>query len=434
MIETDKNTSAEQQHTRHTRREVLKMGGSLAASTFAIPTILTACGTGSGLPKTLQVYWNTGHMFDAYANVNQQFEKDHPGWKINVQPYQWPDMRTKLLANFAAKTVPDLVEEPGGWVQEFGLAGNILSLQPYINANGKQMGFPNDWQLNTVTRNTIQGQIYGIQLHLTCVLLFYNKDIFAKAGIKQPPTTWDEFLSIAKELTYGNVYGSAINSNAWPWLMQNGVQYYDPAKNVVPMTTPETYEALQFQADLVHKYKVSPTPTSLTDASVTQPLFSAQRVAMYLTGPWDIKPIITSSPNLNWDIAQALTKKVQATPTAGTSLFIPKQAKNPEMAWELLQRYVALDTEIAVSKEARMPMPRKSWAASLQIKALNRLEPFAQGLKYAQSSTGELDRTGQSGAIGTLFTSALEDIIYRNRSVPETMQQFAAASNKLLQK
>lgn len=81
-----------------------------------------------------------------------------------------------------------------------------------------------------------------------------------------------------------------------------------------------------------------------------------------------------------------------------------------------------------------MPMPRKSWAASLQIKALNRLEPFAQGLKYAQSSTGELDRTGQSGAIGTLFTSALEDIIYRNRSVPETMQQFAAASNKLLQK
>jgi multiple sugar transport system substrate-binding protein len=200
------------------------------------------------------------------------------------------------------------------------------------------------------------------------------------------------------------------------------------------MTTPETYEALQFQADLVHKYKVSPTPTSLTDASVSQPLFSTQRVAMYLTGPWDIKPIITSSPNLNWDIAQALTKRVQATPTAGTSLFIPKRAKNPEMAWELLQRYVALDTEIAVSKEARMPMPRKSWAASPQIQALNRLEPFAQGLSYAQSNSGALDRTGQSGAIGTLFTSAFEDIIYRNRQVPETMQQFVASANKLLKK
>ncbi|HTK11254.1 MAG TPA: sugar ABC transporter substrate-binding protein [Ktedonobacteraceae bacterium] len=430
----NRSLSTEELSKPRTRRDVLKLGGSLAASTFAVPTILSACDTKNATPKTLQVYWNTGHMFDAYASVTQQFEKDHPGWKVNVEPYQWTDMRAKILANFAAKKVPDLVEEPGGWVQEFGLAGNILSLQSYLHASGKQMGFPNDWQANTVTRNSINGQVYGIQLHLTCVLLFYNKDLLAKAGIKQPPTTWSEFLAAAQELTHDNVYGCGVNANVWPWLMQNGVQYYDPANNVVPMTTPETYEALQFQADLVHKYKVSPTPTSLTDASTTQPLFSAQRVAMFLTGPWDIKPILTSSPNLHWDIAQALTKKVQATSTAGTSLFIPKGAKNPEMAWELLQRYVALDTEIAVSKEARMPMPRKSWAASPQIQALNRIAPFAQGLSYAQSSSGELDRTGHSGAIGTLFTNAFEDIIYRSRPVPETMQQFVASANKLLKK
>jgi hypothetical protein len=79
-------------------------------------------------------------------------------------------------------------------------------------------------------------------------------------------------------------------------------------------------------------------------------------------------------------------------------------------------------------------MPRKSWAASPQIQTLNRIAPFAQGLSYAQSSSGELDRTGHSGAIGTLFTNAFEDIIYRSRPVPETMQQFVASANKLLKK
>lgn len=253
-----------------TRRTLLKIGGTIATAAVAAP-ILAACGdsptstssaasstnapaasatTAAAVPATtaaagtattaaagtatqavassgggtLQVYWGPGHNYKAYQAVIAQFEKDHPGWKVDWELYQAADMRTKLLANFAAGNTPDLVED-SGWVQEFGLQGKVLSLQPFIDKDGKSVGFPTDWQPYTVTRQTINGEIYGIQLHLTNILLFYNKDLLTKAGFSNPPTNWDEFLAAAKAATQNGVYGFALNqdsSYAWPWFLQNG--------------------------------------------------------------------------------------------------------------------------------------------------------------------------------------------------------------------
>jgi multiple sugar transport system substrate-binding protein len=437
VVETDnfdKVISKEQFSTPRTRRDVLKMGGMLAASTLALPTILSACGSGSNASKTLQVYWGSAHMYKAYTAVSQKFEQDHPGWKVNVEPYQWTDMRTKILAGFTAHRTPDLMEVQRDWVQEFALDNDLLSLEPYLKTDGKAMNYPDDWQAYAVNHNQINNVTYGIQMHLTCPLIFYNKDMFAQAGITQAPTNWNNFLSTAQTLTHSNVYGFAADSTIWPWLLQNNVSYYDPVKHVVPMTTPDTYQTLQFVTDLIHKYKVSPTPVSLTDATNSQQLFSAQRVAMYYGGPWDIAPIMSGSPNLNWSIAQALTEKSQKTTTNGTSLVIPKNAVNAEMAWELLQNYVSLETELAVTKEGLMTMPRKSWANSSQVKSESRIAPFATGLQYAEPETLTLDLTGQSGAIENLFTTALGDIIYNQHPVSATMEQFVSAANKLAQK
>src|SRR5215208_1642816 len=84
--------------------------------------------TNAAAAETLTVYWNAGHAYDAYARVFKQFEADHPGWTINWEKFQWPEMRTKLVADFAAKNPPDLSAEPGGWVQEFAQRGLLTPL------------------------------------------------------------------------------------------------------------------------------------------------------------------------------------------------------------------------------------------------------------------------------------------------------------------
>ncbi|GCE48229.1 multiple sugar transport system substrate-binding protein [Thermosporothrix hazakensis] len=423
-----------------TRRRVLKLGGALASTAFAVPTILSACGgtnslTGGASDKTLRVYWNAGHAYQVYKKVIEQFEQDHQGWKVKLELYQWPDLRTKLMANFQANDTPDLVEEPGGWVQEFGLTGKLRSLQDFINKDKQSSGFPDDWQDYTVQRNTVNGEVYGVQLHLTCTLCFYNTEMFEKAGIKTFPTTWDDFLAACKELTGKGVYGVALNQDAgyaWPWFLQNGARIYDPEKKVLDLDNERAFEALQFQSDLIHKHKVAPVPVATGSYDGPQKLFSARRAAIILTGPWDIKPILEGSKDLKWNIAQALKQQTQATTAAGSSVMIPKAAKNPEMAWELLKRLVALDVELAATKEARMTMPRKSWGNHPDVKQMDLIAPFGQGLTYAQFSGAELEKTGKSGTINDLFNKAYQDVIYKQRPAADALKEFVATGNKAL--
>ncbi len=384
---------------------------------------------------TLRVYWNAGHTYDTYNAVIDAFEVDHPGWDVSLEPFQWPDLRTKVLSDFAAGNPPDLLEEPGGWAQEFGLAGYLRPLDDYLAADGPAIGYPADWQDVTLSRHVVAGQTFGLQLHLTCILFFYNRTMLAEAGYPEPPADWDQFLEVAKATTNGNVFGFAPNQDpgySWPWYLQNGVSLYDPAMNQLTMATPAAIEALQFQTDLIHTHKVAPIPVTSADYEGPQKLFSARRAAMILTGPWDIKPILEGSPDLDWGIAQALTRTQQQTSAAGTSLLIPRDAQNPELAWDLMKRLTALDVELKTTTEANMTMPRKSWAADPGVQALERIAPFGQGLQYSVDVSEGLRLTGKYPQISELFNLAYEEAIYRNKPASEVLTTFVDKGNAIL--
>jgi multiple sugar transport system substrate-binding protein len=425
-----------------TRRGLLSLAGAAAA----VP-VLAACGAGA--PKqpetgndddsseqtggTFTVYWNAGHHYEAYQSVIAEFEKKH-SVKVQLQKFQWPDMRTRILADFASGTVPDVVEEPGGWVQEFAITGDVLPLQKYVDADGASMGFPADWQPNTITRNSYQDKVYGIQLHLTCMLLFYNQDLFDAAGV-QPPTTWDDLLAAAKELTKDGVHGIALNQDpgyTWPWLLQNGVRDYDPETKQVLTPRDAAIEALRFQADLVHKHKVSPVPTPGTDYSAPQKLLSAKRAAMIVTGPWDLQPIAQTSPDLKLGIAAPLRHKAQSTSAAGTSVFIPAKAKRPDLSWDFIKRITALKVELAATKEAGMLMPRKSWAKDASVQGNERYKTFADALGYAVDTSERLRLTGKSGELSEAFKKMYQSIVMQNRPAADAIQEYSDAAAKVL--
>src|SRR5690606_17589302 len=148
------------------------------------------------------------------------FEREH-GIKVSLQRAQWPDLRTRLLADFAAGNVPDVVEGQTGWAQEFAISGDVLALDSYVDRDGPRIGYPDDWQPTTFAPNSYEGKVYGLQLHLTCSLLLYNKRMLDRAKV-DPPTTWAGFREAAGRLTTGDVFGCALNQDAgysWPWML-----------------------------------------------------------------------------------------------------------------------------------------------------------------------------------------------------------------------
>ena len=419
------------------RRGLLRMAGAATVAGVTAP-IAAAC---SGAPKsdtaggggTFTIYWNAGHGYKAYDKVIADFEKAH-NVKVNLQKYQWPDLRTRLLADFSSGTVPDLVESTGPWVQEFAVSKDALSLQEYVDRDGKQMGFPDDWQPDTVTRNTYQDKVYGVQLHLTCSLLLYNKKMLSAAGVSAP-TSWEELLAAAKTLTTKDVFGIALNqdySYSWPWLLQNGVRYFDPASRELLPQRDAAIEALQFQADLVHKHKVSPVPTPGTDYAGPQKLLSANRAAMIITGPWDLKPIADTSPDLDLGVAPALRRRTQATIAAGASVFIPAKAKQPDLSWDFIKRITALDAERAATSEAGMLMPRKSWTQQPEVQSDQRYKTFAEGLGYAQDVSIDIGPTGKSGAVDELYKTLYQSIVVQAKPAAQAVAEFVDAGQRAL--
>lgn len=407
-----------------TRRDALRLAGAAAA----VPLLSSCAGAppAESAPGTFTIYWNAGHDYKAYRKVITEFEQAHK-LKVNLQKYQWPDLRTRLLADFASGTVPDLVEEPGGWVQEFAISGNARPLQDFVDRDGAAMGFPADWRPVTVSRNSYQGKVYGVQLHLTCNTLLYNKAMLREAGL-EPPTTWEEFLAAALKLTKDGVYGVALNQDhayTWPWLMQAGVTPYDPATKQVLTPLNSAVEAMRFQADLVHKHKVAPVPVSGTDYSGPQKLFSAKRAAMILTGPWDLGPIRQTSPDLEFGVAPPLKHKDQATQAAGVSMFVPAKAGRPELSWDFIKRITALEVEQATTKEVGMLMPRTSWAQLPEVQADESIKVFAGALEYARDSTQEVRLTGKSGEFDELLKVMYQNVIIRNQPVEAAVAKFA---------
>lgn len=391
--------------------------------------------TGTAHAETLTVYWNAGHAYDAYANVIAEFEADNPGWTVQWERFQWPDMRTKLVADFAVGNTPDLVAEPGGWVQEFAQQGLLEPLDAYIEADGAEMGYPEDWQDFSVSRNMLDDSHYGVQIHLTCATLVYNTDLLAEAGFDAPPTTWEEFREVAMATSTNGRFGFAPNpvtSYYWPWLFQNGAEFYDPETNTVGFDSPEAAEALQFVSDLIHDDKAAPLPVAGSDYEGPQKLFTAGRAAMIITGPWDVAPIQTGNPELNWAIAPSLTHKTQATQAGGVSLMIPAAAKNKDMAWELLKRFVSLETEIEASLANGMTMPRKSWAAHPDVQANEILGSFGECLSYARDITAEIRLTGKSAQVGELLEAAVDEVIYNDQPAQEVLSRYAQEANRIL--
>lgn len=139
---------------------------------------------------------------------------------------------------------------------------------------------------------TVDGHIYGLPTGLNRWIVLYNKHLFEQAGIKAPPTTWEELLATAETLKAAGI--TPFNAS-----IQDGWRGFIWFEELMIRTDPEAYIALN-QGKL--KYTDEPVRKAFeiwtdfyakgyfTDpASKEEPLdFARGKAAMYLAGDWAI--------------------------------------------------------------------------------------------------------------------------------------------------
>lgn len=135
-------------------------------------------------------------------------------------------------------------------------------------------------------------QEYAVPATTGAFEMLYNKTLFAKAGISNPPTTWNEFVTDAEKITNPSqgVYGTAIDPldpyDPWHtyWLLtqQMGQQFISSNLKTAEVDTPKVQQAVEFYFDWYTKYHIVP-PSSLTWTSQNMlAAFTSGKIGMLL--------------------------------------------------------------------------------------------------------------------------------------------------------
>jgi multiple sugar transport system substrate-binding protein len=233
-------------------------------------------------------------------------------------------------------------------------ADSIASLYQTFTFNGGQYAFPEQWSGN---------------------FLFYNKTLFAEAGVRPPPGRWEqpwsfsEFLDTAKALTkrdrsgrvsqWGYVDSWVASYAAGLFGMNNGVPWSSPLMNPTHLNFDNEafIEGIQFYADLANRHRVAPT-ASETQSMSTMDLFISGRAAMALGGHWRYQTV-DRAEGLDFDITVLPTgpKGRAARSNIGTTgLAIAASSRRKHQAWEFV-KFATGPVGQAVIGESRLFVP-----------------------------------------------------------------------------
>lgn len=229
--------------------------------------------------------WDTAEGAHWVRVSFDKFEAEHPGIEIEVQsmPQGYDD---RILTALAGGNSPELFmwwNYPGialaGALEPLGGLGiNFDTIYPTLNLY-----------------NSVKGEIYGVAKDFTTRVIWYNKEMFDKAGVPYPTSdwTWDEFRITAQKLTNlkEKIYGFLVlpGSYSWsPWVWSNGGALIDPTGTTMEgyLNSPGTIEAVRFLADLYLVDKVSPSSSTAQAMGGDYEMFTSNRVAMIDSGMW----------------------------------------------------------------------------------------------------------------------------------------------------
>jgi multiple sugar transport system substrate-binding protein len=238
---------------------------------------------GTGPANSTTKYW------DAIATA---FHRANPGITVQVQTVDWTDFPNKVQTLVQNKQFPDILEGDAApqFAQSKLLYPDRQVLSPKVLA---------DMMPTFLKDGQYQGTDYGMPFTTSTRALYYNKKIFAAAGISAPPQTWAQLKSDAAAIKakgfigYGMPLGSEeAQAEALLWFLGDGGGYVNSGGSYTINST-QNVQALQFMSQLVQAGDTQPSPGT-TDRKDVWAQFAQGRVGMMLGSPAVI-PIIGSA-------------------------------------------------------------------------------------------------------------------------------------------
>ena len=280
------------------------------------------------------------------------FEKKHPNIRIAVEPVAGMGYDIKLIMQSAAKTLPDVVFLADSLVPTFTKYQVVRDLRPFIKADPE---FPINDIYPQMLRTGMdrQGRIFQLPRELGVVVMFYNRTLFRRAGLPDPPPDWSraDFLRMAKKLTLRDKQGRVTQYGfsagyTWcgvyaPWVASEGGRVVTADGKRAAFSSPESLRGLRDLVGLVTVEKVALPPNRNITIPGVDP-FAAGKIAMQPQVFPQVPLYRETMKQFDWDVQVMPAGMVRRVTNMGAAGYgMSTNTKHPREAWEFLKYIVS---------------------------------------------------------------------------------------------
>lgn len=262
--------------------------------------------------------------------------------EINNSFSGWPDFWTKLMTSIAGGTAPDIIRIKETHTADLALKGALLDITDYVAEDPTTN--PEDF-MDAMWRTVVfDDKVFALPNLGNIIVLFYNVDLFQKAGYTEPPKNWDELREYAIKLTdlskgeYGFMwYELGVREPVFAWwygfYLMAGGEYWANGEvgKRISLNNEAGRRALQLQMDMLYNDK-SAVPPAVAVSSLAE----NGKVAMWMQGSWNLGAYPKTAPNLNWKVAFLPGDHNNAHNALVDNLAITASTKEPDLAYKLL--------------------------------------------------------------------------------------------------
>ena len=271
-----------------------------------------------------------GYFKDAIGT----FEVANPGTKVHWVDVPWGAMQGKIQAAMGAKTAPDVVNLNPDFAIQLAARNAWLNLDPVLTKGESKEYLPSIWQAGT-----LDGKAFSFPWYLTSNITIYNQELFAKAGIVKPPTTYQELAQTAKQIkektgkyAFFTTFVPEDTNDVLESLVQMGVQLVDK-QGKAGFNTPAGKAAFQYWVDL-YKQGLLPKESLTQGHQQGIQLYQSGETAMLFAGAPFIDTIAKNAPQIAnvSAVAPQISGQTGKKGVAVMNLVIPRTTKLPDAA------------------------------------------------------------------------------------------------------
>lgn len=316
-------------------------------------------------------FWALGAEGEQVQGLVREFERANPGLHVRVQQVPWTAAHEKLLTAFVGEATPDVAQLGNTWVPEFSAVNALVPLDSLLAASSTVDS--SDFFSGIWDTNVIHGVPFGVPWYVDTRVLFYRRDLLARAGWDSVPGTWAEWrkamIAVQRDLGPGQ-HAIFLPTNEWTQPVIFGMQAGSPILKDDGQYGAFSDSAFRRGFDFyIGLFRAGLAPLAgANDLGNVYQEFERGNIAMWITGPWNIGEFrrrLPASMRDAWATAALPGPNGRSSGISlagGSSLVIFRRTPHLDAAWKLVEFLSRPDVQLRFYRiTGDLPARRSAW-------------------------------------------------------------------------